>query len=530
MRDRLPQLIFFLSILVATAGYGQSYSGFVYPVGDPLQKPGPELSPNGYAIALPYKAGSGQRHTGVDLANGEEGGIVRAVFRGVVTHVQESETGWGHMVRIQHTIPGSEVVFSQYAHLKKESLRVQKEDTVETGDEIGRIDCTGNTYSTQDPPVRCESNGGEGPHLHFEIKSRNQNDCGYLPSSCSKQITDFQYFRNPLDFVEQHRVVTCSAPAPVAVATYRPPSSSCGGSRSVLQVAVSNGFAFALTDCSGLRVVDVSRPGQLREVGFLNPPSWGAISHFGLAMGTHRELYLAVNSFVRVVDVSDPTSPREIAALDTEHRGFGLRAAGGLLFISTDSGLRIYRRNGNNLELVTTTPFRVYVPAVEGASLYGIAPTPPLGEIVAYDISQPLNPLEVGTRLSLPVSGTSDMVLRQGLLYLTGDNFSGGSAEFAIVDVSNPDEPAVLSAIPVEGAPILLSLKDQIAYIAARNGGVRAIDVSRPETPAELAAFTLGTQPGQGAINAVPFGGLVYSAYGSAGLVVIDLGAAVCTQ
>lgn len=167
------------------------------------------MTPNGYAIALGYRAGTKQKHTGVDLSNAQEGGDVRAVFDGRVVHVQRKDTGWGHMIRITHDVPGVGVLYSQYAHLQRDSVTVELNDQVATGDVIGRVDCTGETYSTADPPTRCESNDGEGPHLHFEIKRRNQNDCGYIPSTyCANQTSaDFAYFENPLAFIECNRIV-----------------------------------------------------------------------------------------------------------------------------------------------------------------------------------------------------------------------------------------------------------------------------------------------------------------------------------
>lgn len=174
----------------------------VYPVGDRLVRPTKIAATNGYAIVAGYKAGYPQ-HTGVDLADGTEGGEVRAIYDGTIVYLQRKTTGWGNMLRIRHTLPDNTVVYSQYGHLKDDSITMKGVGgSVVTGEPIGQIDCTGNTFSTTTPPTLCESNGKQGPHLHFEIKRQDSNGCGYIPSSipscASEQFADFV---DPLQFI-----------------------------------------------------------------------------------------------------------------------------------------------------------------------------------------------------------------------------------------------------------------------------------------------------------------------------------------
>ena len=189
----LVLLIIIVSFFIhTTESYAVIADTFIYPVGNPDIKPTTEYSSgNGYIITQDYIDTTG--HTGVDLANGYSGGIVRAIANGKVTYKQESEDpdGWGYMVRIEHMLVTGQKIYSQYGHMLKGSLLVDENIEVNKGDPIGKIGSTGNST---------------GPHLHFEIKKINYNGCGYIPGTyCSNTPSDYwtNYF-NPLLFIENN--------------------------------------------------------------------------------------------------------------------------------------------------------------------------------------------------------------------------------------------------------------------------------------------------------------------------------------
>ena len=202
-----------LAVLLAAAILGaiddspQASSAFVYPVGDPNTTPSRLDQRNGYKIVRGFgvHVSEGQ-HTGVDLANGQEGGDVRSIAAGIVTEVRlvapDAASGFGNLVRIRHNILGVGTVYSQYAHLMDGSIEVAPNEPVEAGTVIGRIDCTGYTFG----PTTCPSNGKKGPHLHFSIQVMDRRGCGYLPDSRCPDDTLVNYFNtDPLDLIEGWR-------------------------------------------------------------------------------------------------------------------------------------------------------------------------------------------------------------------------------------------------------------------------------------------------------------------------------------
>src|SRR6202035_6194591 len=94
-----------LSLLLGCLAKAEG-QGFVYPVGNVARQPTAALpNPNGYKLIQGFHNEFG--HTGVDLANGAEGGDVHAIGPGTVSIRQDTATskGWGNVVFIRHDLP-----------------------------------------------------------------------------------------------------------------------------------------------------------------------------------------------------------------------------------------------------------------------------------------------------------------------------------------------------------------------------------------------------------------------------------------
>jgi murein DD-endopeptidase MepM/ murein hydrolase activator NlpD/SH3-like domain-containing protein len=152
----------------------------------------PSLNQGFYMYGLYYCG-----HTGVDLASSSASSVIHATANGMV--VSSGYNGsYGVMVRIQHILPDGSSVYSQYEHLAYGSLAVYVGEIVTQGQEIGLVGATG--FAT-------------GPHLHFEIKSVNEDGPGYTFGNASLIAGYF----DPLSFVAAHQAfptTTVTAPGP----------------------------------------------------------------------------------------------------------------------------------------------------------------------------------------------------------------------------------------------------------------------------------------------------------------------------
>jgi murein DD-endopeptidase MepM/ murein hydrolase activator NlpD len=95
---------------------------------------------------------AGRSHAGLDLA-ASTGAPIYSSTAGKVIKAGDGG-GYGNLVTIR-TSDGHELM---YAHMSR--IGVEKGDTVEVGDQIGKVGSTG--YST-------------GPHLHFEVHTKKGN-------------------------------------------------------------------------------------------------------------------------------------------------------------------------------------------------------------------------------------------------------------------------------------------------------------------------------------------------------------------
>jgi hypothetical protein len=318
------------------------------------------------------------------------------------------------------------------------------------------------------------------------------------------------------------RIVDASDPQfPVEVGSLPLPSGA-------LDVAVSGDFAYVVR-LRGLIVIDVSDPGAPRIVGSLDLPRNPAVFGVGVDVA-EGVVWLRTSATLMVVDVSDPTRPRvlrEFAGPDGE-----IAFAGGLLYYVTDGALlfifdvsdptapvRLLRR-----PLDIPLPLGPFDVAVEG----GLALVTRRGELRAFDVSDPLDPVPLGSmapggrfphvlgsRLLLLSGGSlgvlnglraidlsqpafprtlstfggasSDVEVSRGLAFLAEGGLPGGPgpSTFRIFDVSDPSRPVELGSAPVPHPARDVEVRGRLAYVAG--AGLSVFDVRRPDRPVEVA-------------------------------------------
>ena len=125
-------------------------------------------------------------HTGVDLATATASPVIHCVANGIVV-VAGYNGSYGVMARIRHFMPDGSVMYSQYEHMQYGSLAVYAGEIVSQGQELGLVGATG--FAT-------------GPHLHFEIKSVDEDGYGYTFGNSAL----IQGYVDGLQFVAAHQL------------------------------------------------------------------------------------------------------------------------------------------------------------------------------------------------------------------------------------------------------------------------------------------------------------------------------------
>ncbi len=149
---------------IVVIGTKTSYNG-VY-IGSASKKGFLWPAPSCHYVSSAYGWRSRGWHKGIDLVKSGGGALgtpVIASRSGKVEVVQRSNSGYGHMVLINH----GDGYKTRYAHLVSGSITVSVGDYVDAGQTLGKVGSTGNST---------------GPHLHFEViyNGETYNPANYI--------------------------------------------------------------------------------------------------------------------------------------------------------------------------------------------------------------------------------------------------------------------------------------------------------------------------------------------------------------
>jgi hypothetical protein len=213
---------------------------------------------------------------------------------------------------------------------------------------------------------------------------------------------------------------------------------------------------------------------------------------------------------VRVIDVSTPTAPTQVGAIETSD-AWDVAVRGSYAYVADgDSGLRVLDvaapREPLLLGLRKTTDARAVV--LFGAFAY------------VADGDKGLKVIDITDARDLPRVGQVDTVNALGLA-LHGERLylADGAGGLKIYELkSGRPAPVLIGSLPTADARHV-SVQGGIAAVADGAAGLRVVDVSNPSNPALLATFDTGM-----AASVALDAGFAYVADGTSGIKVISLG------
>ena len=199
-----------------------------------------------------------------------------------------------------------------------------------------------------------------------------------------------------------------------------------------------NELLFVAQSKQGVQVFDISTPGQPVSVA-----TWVNLQAMRLAV-VDKHLVIAKGHFgVDLVDISDLSSPLVEDSLSTIHV-LDVASAGGLIYIaSKDKGLLIY-------EIDAQHKFRY------------------LGSL--------LTPFPMST-FDLPMA----LQVQNNIVYI-----ANGRSGLLIVDVTNPEKPAILSTVAISGTAKEVKVVNGKAFIASHQHGIVVVNIEDPKKPVVL--------------------------------------------
>ena len=154
-------------------------------------------------MTCPFKGGPNKNHKGVDLiphSTAEtpeilayDDGVVMYVGNYGATNSNKGSAAMGTAVAIRHR-DGS---ITRYQHMKQNSLRVKKGDTVRKGQPLGLYGRPTTGFST-------------GMHLHWDISFPTKPSCSYIQSTFAGET---RYYVDPVPYLTKKSGVNPSTPS-----------------------------------------------------------------------------------------------------------------------------------------------------------------------------------------------------------------------------------------------------------------------------------------------------------------------------
>jgi hypothetical protein len=268
-----------------------------------------------------------------------------------------------------------------------------------------------------------------------------------------------------------------SAPA-LAVQFSLPPGSTGA------DFAVRGGYAYVPTSKGGVTVVDISSPTEPTIAVSCSTPG----HTYGIAV-TEGHAYAAdYEGGLRVFDLSDPGNPREVAGTGAPAFVRELACANGRLFGASWHDYQLVVA-----DISEPAEPRVVSGACDGGASFGYT-VAAVGDYVylgtvgtssgtfIFDVSDSdARPSLCGNLAEL--GGTFALAVRGDRMYL------GAGSRLAVVDISDPAEPAVLGSVDWVHVSYDAALNESGTHVLLASGvyGLRMMDVSDPRRPAQVA-------------------------------------------
>ena len=255
--------------------------------------------------------------------------------------------------------------------------------------------------------------------------------------------------------------------------------------RQTLSVFVRGDHAFVADWRGRLRVVDISSPTSPREVGSLDTPG----QPYDVFVQGNHAFVASTSGSLQVIDVSSPTSLREVGSLALGS-ATNVFVKGNHAFVASgEGGLRVIDVSVPTAPVEVgsvDTPGQARSVFVRGDHAF-VADF--RGGLRVIDISSPNSPREVGSVDTLATGG----------VFVQGNYaFVAGVAGLQVIDVSGPTSPRGVGSVDTPGD---VFVRGDQAFVADRPNSLRVIDVSNPvsplvvgsvDTPGSMSVFVQG--------------------------------------
>lgn len=301
---------------------------------------------------------------------------------------------------------------------------------------------------------------------------------------------------------------TGGQPSNVALVTDSERAYAYLAERHTCQAAASLGV-----ECSGsLRILDVTDPTAPAEIALHELQTWArevaVRDSYAYVAQAHCDMDSGCDGQLQILDVSNPSAPREIAQYDQPI--WSIELVGDYLY-ADDLYILDIADPANPIEIARGKWGSVIETVVnEYAYILQTIQSPGLRIV---DISNPVAPSEISFYSPPGLLDVRDIAVAGDYVYLVNQ-----SQGLQVVDITNPADPIPLGLHAQQASSHIWGQHDEYLFLGDEQEGVRVIDVSDPLAPTELRSYA----PREGQRILAVVDGHAYVT-GEAGIQIIDL-------
>jgi len=298
-------------------------------------------------------------------------------------------------------------------------------------------------------------------------------------------------------------IVNISDPAnPHQVNSYDPRGYAYG-------VAVDSSYVYVTATDGGLRILNISNASEVGYYDLSDSPDGDHLEAWDVAVVGDRAYVVIEGNSLHVVDISNRTIPRRIAAYDAPVAApTGIDVVGDYAYVTDNKrGLYIlYLGNPSGPQVIgvwedDTVDWATDVD-VAGHHAYVLEGF----DLRVIDITNPVTPIEVG-RYQDPSGGYDHITVAGDYAYVIAY-----MAGLAIFDISDPTNPTKIATYDFNGRPFQVSpaIVRGTRLYATCLGVLHILDISNPAHPTELTSKEIPGHAWQLAIASHPTTGSDY--------------------
>ena len=238
--------------------------------------------------------------------------------------------------------------------------------------------------------------------------------------------------------------------------------------------------AVSLSGTGGMHALDITQPSNPVEIGVYAPAPWPSIVLTSwlsddLLYALLPDSTLRILSFPDFVEIGQYHAPTYLGDLWVSDSLIFLAAANG--------GLRVLDvSNPSSPQEIGTCDLPVWVHQVVVSGSYAYLANTEAEGFYIVDVSTPSQPQWVGF---YPVTGR--LAVADGYVYVA----EYGTNRLLVVDVTDPLSPQPAGSLATPGYAMDVAVMGPYAYVADAHGGLRVIDISDPHHPSEVGFHVL---------------------------------------